>query len=189
MVGITGSTTGTTQYPLLMPDTPYVVILEIPAQGAVHVTCNGITLFESDVALGVEGDYSQSGPVFTFPPNQLRDGDILQFFYTTSNSTGKSYYMNRIIAPATIPVVTSGYPDLNTIYTNGLNYYVQLDPVPQGAIGFAYNGVVLTEDGDFTRYGVNKIELNNLTYPTGVVKDDLLTFFLFYRYYFNWKGD
>jgi len=171
-----GTTTGDTIVPFLMADKPFTIVLELPAQGQVQVTLNGLTLFPGTFV--GDADYFRDGDVFTFPANVLSEDDVLQFIYGVAN-TPQSYEINRILVPATVPVVTGTYDTVNTIYTNGLNYYVQLYPIPRGAIGVALNGVVLQEGGDFKRLNNNTLQLLNITYPGGLDVNDVLTTFYF----------
>jgi len=176
---LSGASSGSTynNTPALQADMPYIVTIQTPVNGYVQVTLNGLTLWPGE-ELG-DSDYYRDDVVFTFPPNVLQENDIIQFIYVSASYT-QSYYINRIIVPSIVPVTTSdNYPISNEVYTDGLYYYMNLYPIPRGAIGVALNGVVLTQNGDFTVLGTYKIKLNNIMYPGGLKTDDLFTFFYF----------
>jgi hypothetical protein len=178
VASLSGASSGFTHNntPALQKDMPFVVTLQTPVNGYVQVTLNGLTLYPGE-SLG-DSDYYRDNVVFTFPPNLLQENDVLQFIYVSAAHT-QSYFINRITVPPTIPVVSGEYTTSNEVYTDGLYYYMNLYPIPRGSIGMALNGLVLTQNGDFTLEGTYKIKLNNILYPDGLKTNDLFTFFYF----------
>ncbi len=153
--------------------------LPYPAASNCQVLVNGLTMKQSknNGATFQEGDYYISGIRIIFAPRTVKNGDIAQVIYPTQ--TNRSYY-KQVLTVGTIGTNTE-----SEIYKDSANYYINLDYEVLGAVSFALNGQILTENVDFRKVTSSRIQL--LTYTVGGSPDlavaDVITMYYLTQYY------
>ena len=131
----------------------------------VKVLVNGLTMKQTSslttapwknnfTGSSVNGDYFWDGIRLQMAPRTVKNSDIVQVIYPATNN--RSYYNQTLI------VGTVGTNTTSVIYSDSVNYYINLDYEPFGGLQLILNGQNLTENVDFQKVTANKIQF--LTY-------------------------
>ena len=175
---ISGTTTGSTNTPVLTSGKTYTLVLDYPTAGSIQITLNGLTLFQASDSEWSDGDYYFDGTsVVTFPPDTLEEFDVMNIYYIPG-STSQSYYIENYTVPSITPTgstANDGSP--NSFYTNLYYYFYQTTLNPRGAIGMTLNGTSLLDGTDFVRVSGRTLQFLTLTEPDGIQENDILTLF------------
>ena len=173
-----GSTTGTTEVPLLTSGKTYTVVLDYVTAGSIQITLNGLTLFQASDNTWNDGDFYFNGSqVVTFPPDVLEEFDVMNLYYIPG-ATSQSYYIENYTIPSPIPTGTTATDgSANSFYTNLYYYFYQTKLNPRGSIGMTLNGTSLLDGTDFVRVSGRTLQFLTLTEPGGIQENDILTLF------------
>ena len=146
--------------------------LPYPPDSNVQVLVNGLTMKQTSslttapwknnfTGSSVNGDYFWDGIRLQMAPRTVKNSDIVQVIYPATNN--RSYYNQTLI------VGTVGTNTTSVIYSDSVNYYINLDYEPFGGLQLILNGQNLTENVDFQKVTANKIQF--LTYIVGGTTD------------------